>query len=215
MSIDAKAVVKVGSLSRGGKSRVRVEAGDHDFDVEATLTPVGILLPEHDETYLYFVESKVTADCIMDILSRFWRDQGSRFSEVERLVINQDNGPECNSRRTQFIKRIVEFSDETNLSVRLAYYPPYHSKYNPIERCFAILENEWNGALLDSIEAVIGYAESMTWNGIHPVVELIEKVYETGISLSEEAMEALEKRLSRWPGLEKYFVDIVPDGISP
>ena len=47
----------------------------------------------------------------------------------------------------------------------MAYYPPYHSKYNPIERCWGILENHWNGSLLDSIGAVVGFAESMTYAG--------------------------------------------------
>ena len=78
-----------------------------------------------------------------------------------------------------------------------------------------MLENEWNGDLLDSIEAVIGHAESMTWNGIHPVVERVEEIYETGVKLTKKAMNALEQRLERWPGLEKYFVDIEPESLSP
>ena len=61
--------------------------------------------------------------------------------------------------------------------VRLAYYPPYHSKYNPLERCWGILENYWHGVLLDSIEAVVAYARTMTWNGVHPVVELVTTTY--------------------------------------
>ena len=48
-------------------------------------------------------------------------------------------GSENNSRRTQFIKRMIEFADKHSIQVRLAYYPPYHSKYNPIERCWGAL----------------------------------------------------------------------------
>ena len=33
------------------------------------------------------------------------------------------------------MKRMVEFSDQHQLTLELAYYPPYHSKYNPAERC--------------------------------------------------------------------------------
>jgi transposase len=49
-----------------------------------------------------------------------------------------------------FIKRMIEFADKTGLIIRLAYYPPYHSKYNPIERCWGILEMHWNGTPLSS-----------------------------------------------------------------
>ena len=62
----------------------------------------------------------------------------------------------------------MEFARKYGLAVQLAYYPPYHSKYNPIERCWGILEMHWNGSLLDSIEAVVGFARSMTWKGKHP-----------------------------------------------
>ena len=55
LSMDAKATVKVGPFSRRGKSRVVVAAADHDFQPEATVTPVGILLPATDELFLYGV----------------------------------------------------------------------------------------------------------------------------------------------------------------
>ncbi|PON09636.1 transposase, partial [Candidatus Entotheonella serta] len=70
-------------------------------------------------------------------------------------------GPENHSRRTQFRQRMVDFVHDTGLHVRLAYYPPYHSIYNPIERCGGILATHWNGALLDSVEAVLAYARTM------------------------------------------------------
>ena len=47
-----------------------------------------------------------------------------------------DNGPHNFSYRTQFLKRMIEFADWAGLEIRLVYYPPYHSKYNPIERCW-------------------------------------------------------------------------------
>ena len=49
------------------------------------------------------------------------------------------------------MKRMVDFSDRHQLAVELAYYPPYHSKYNPIEGCWGILENHWNGAIWSSV----------------------------------------------------------------
>jgi hypothetical protein len=76
-------------------------------------------------------------------MGQWWRDNGESFPHVRRLVIDQDNGPENNSHRTQFMARMVTFADEARIDVRLAYYPPYHSKYNPIERCWAALEKSW------------------------------------------------------------------------
>ena len=208
LSLDAKATVAVGPFSRRGKSRTRTKAADHDFKPEATLTPFGILLPEYDDLTVYMTGSKVTSDFIVDRLKDWWEFNRVRFPKVTKLVLNLDNGPENHSRRTQFLKRMVEFARETRLDIDLAYYPPYHSKYNPIERCWGILELHWNGMLLDSIEAVLGYAETMTWRGGHPEVVLVETPYQTGVKLSREEMAALESKVVRLPSLEKWFVSI-------
>ena len=66
-----------------------------------------------------------------------------------------------------------------------------------------------NGSLLDSVDAVIQYASTMTWKGKHPVVALVTSIYQTGVKLTKEAMDALETKLQRFPSLEKWFVDII------
>lgn len=208
ISLDAKATVKVGPFARGGTSRTVVKAADHDFQPQATVTPLGIFLPGSDELFIYGVTSKVTSDCLVDRLVQWWETVHHRFTHINTLVINLDNGPENHSRRTQFMGRIVEFAQQYQLRVRLAYYPPYHSKYNPIERCWGILENHWNGTLLDSIDAVLQYAKTMTWKGQHPVVELVTATYQAGVKLSQEAMAAVETQIERLPQLGKWFVDI-------
>ena len=136
------------------------------------------------------------------------RASKSAFPTSRPCVINLDNGPESHSRRTQFMQRLVEFAQRYHLTIRLAYYPPYHSKYNPIERCWGILEQHWNGALLDSLDAVIQYASTMTWKGKHPVVELVTTTYQTGVKLTKKAMKVVETQLQRLPPLDKWFVDI-------
>jgi hypothetical protein len=75
-------------------------------------------------------------------------------------VINSDNGPHVHSRRTWFIKRLTEFSDHTVLKIKLIYYPPYYSKYNPVERLWGILENHWNVRFL--------ILSKQHWNGQKP-----------------------------------------------
>jgi transposase len=215
ISIDAKATVPIGPFSRRGRSRTKTEATDHDFKPEATLTPFGIFLPEHDDLWLYMARSKITSDFIVDRLEQWWQEVRLRFLSVKTLVINLDNGPENHSRRTQFLKRVVGFARKYGLRIQLAYYPPYHSKYNPIERCWGVLEMHWNGSLLDSVQAVVGFAASMTWKGKHPVVRVVETTYAKGVRLSPGEMNALEAGVKRLPGLEKWFVQIppgVPDG---
>ena len=212
ISLDAKAIVKVGPFARGGKSRVPTKAADHDFQPVATVTPVGLLLPALGELFLYGVTSKVTSDCLVDRLVDWWESVKERFSHITTLLINLDNGPESHSRRTQFMQRLVDFAQHSGLTIRLAYYPPYHSKYNSIERCWGILEQHWNGALLDSVDAVIQYARTMTWKGNHPVVALVTTTYQTGVKLTKEAMDLVETQLQRLPSLGKWFVDI--DGFS-
>jgi hypothetical protein len=209
VSMDTKATVNIGPFSRRGKSRIPTFAVDHDFDASEKVTPVGLFLPASDELFLYAVTSRVTADCLVDRLIQWWESEHSRFPDVKMLVINLDNGPENHSHRTQFMQRLVEFVEQYHISVRLAYYPPYHSKYNPVERCFGILEQHWNGSLLDSVDAVINYAKSMLWKGSHPVVKMVTTAYQTGVKLTPSAMQALETRFDRFPGLDKWFVDIL------
>jgi hypothetical protein len=72
ISMDAKATVKIGPFARGGKPRVHVDAADHDFAPEATVTPVGIFLPTMGELFVYGVISKVTSDCLVDRLAQWW-----------------------------------------------------------------------------------------------------------------------------------------------
>lgn len=208
ISIDAKVAVKIGEFDRGGKTRVPTEALDHDFAAAMTLTPYGIFVPELDELFLFFVSSKLTADCIVDLIEQWWQSQSARFSHIQKLVINQDNGPENNSRRTQFMSRVLDFAHKSKLNIQLAYYPPYHSKYNSVERTFAWLEKHWNGSLLDSLETVLEFAMTLTIRGKQPVVTLVEKIYHTGVKLTKLAMQKVEKQLQRLPELKKWFVSI-------
>ena len=206
--MDAKASVKVGPFSRHGKNRVQVEAADHDFEAEASVTPVGLLLPEFDDLFLYLPTSKVTSDCLVDVLEQWWQSVKERFPGITTLLLDLDNGPETHSRRTQFLARMVQFAHQESLNIHLAYYPPYHSKYNPIERCWGVLEQHWNGDLLDTVETVVRFAQTMTWKGKKPLVTLVTKTYHKGVRLTKEAMAAVEKQVRRLPTLEKWFVDI-------
>lgn len=207
ISIDTKANVKVGTFSRGGYGRQEVKASDHDFHSDTVLKPFGIFLPAYNESYLYFTDSYATADFMVDSLENLWPIIKARFNP-HTIAINADNGPENNSRRSQFMKRLVDFAIQHDVSISLIYYPPYHSKYNPIERVWGVLENHWKGQILDSVEKILGLARTMTYNGINPVVNLVNETYKKGIKLTKNAMHQLEKMIERVKGIEKWAVDI-------
>jgi len=174
------------------------------------LIPFGILEVASALLTITFGTTRETSDFIVDCLELWWQDRRKIYPHIRELVINLDNGPEVASNRTQFIKRMVEFADRHQLSIRLVYYPPYHSKYNPIERCWGILEMHWNGSLLSTIEKALSWAGTMTWKGLHPVVRLLDEVYEKGTTLTKKAMKPYAQRLDRSKELPKWSVVIQP-----
>ena len=107
------------------------------------------------------------------------------------------------------MKRLVEFAIQHEVCLSLIYYPPYHSKYNPVERVWGVLENHWNGRLLESVDKVIGLAKTMSYKGIHPVVKLVKQTYKKGgVKLTKAAMRKIEEVIERVQGIEKWAVDI-------
>ena len=106
---------------------------------------------------------------------------------------------------------MVGFADRSGLELRLVYYPPYHSKYNRIERCWSSLEKKWNGVLLNGVEVVLRCARRMTWKGHHPMVECLEGVYPDGVRLTAKEMRPYEARLHRSAILPKYDIVIKPE----
>jgi hypothetical protein len=210
MSGDAKAAINIGDFSRRGKNRFVVKAADHDFKPDEKVTPYGILLPDHNRVYIYLTTSRVTSDFIADCFEDCWQQIKAEFPEVQTVMIHQDNGPENHSRRTQFMARMVQWSDKSQVHICLAYYPPYHSKYNPIERVWGVLEQHWNGSLLNHLDVVTGFAKTMKWKGTTPLVKTVTQVYETGKKLTQKAMDLLEQRFEREDGIAKWFVTIHP-----
>ena len=216
ISVDTKTTVNVGEYSRGGQSRGRsaVAALDHDMMPKEKLVPGGILEPLSGKSFLFFGSSFKTSDFLVDGLELWWVERSPDLSHIKRLVINMDNGPEGNGRRSQFLYRMTEFADLTGLTIQLVYYPPYHSKYNRIERFWAGLEKSWNGYLLDSVTTVLSRAAAFAWKGIRPVVTHIETLYEKGVKLKRQEKSALERRLLRSPELPWWDITIYPKMVS-
>jgi hypothetical protein len=151
-----------------------------------------------------------TSDFWVDGLKLWWRQVKDAMPAIRRLVIYLDNGPNNSGSRTQFLKRMIEFADWSGLEIRLVYYPPYHSKYNPIERCWSILEQKWGGALLNCLKVILQQALRMTWRGQHPTLKRLHGEYPDGVRLSKKEMQPYEARLERSTALPKYDIVIRP-----
>ena len=136
ISVDTKATVNIGPYSRGGFSRgsKAVRAADHDMVIREKLVPGGILETGNGKPFLFFTASNKTGDFLTDGIEIWWKTGKERLSAVKRIVVNMDNGPECSGHRSQFLQRMVDFSEREQVEVLLICCPPYHSKYNSIER---------------------------------------------------------------------------------
>jgi hypothetical protein len=198
----------------GGKTRTdgdgEVPKGwDHDPPAKQKLVPLGILTVVSGALLLVF-GSRDTSDAWVDALKLWWLQVREGLRPIKRLVIYLDNGPKNSGRRTQFLKRMVGFVDWSGLEVRLVYYPPYHSKYNPIERCWSALEKKWNGVLLNGLKVVLQCALRMRWKGRHPTVKRLHGEYPDGVRVPAKEMKPIEARLQRSATLPKYDITIKP-----
>jgi hypothetical protein len=156
--MDCKATVKIGEFSRGGLTRGDNQASDHDRGCKEKYVPCGIVDEESAELTITFGSSAKTSDFIVDVLETKWDALDEAEKAATRLIqIKIDNGPESSGRRTQFLHRMVQLADAIHKPIQLLYYPPYHSKYNPIERCWGILELHWNGTKLIDAETMLGF----------------------------------------------------------
>jgi len=199
----------------GGKTRTNaagevVEKGwDHDPPAKEKVVPFGILVLLTGALTVIF-GNRETSDAWVDALQMWWRQARSGLGHIKRLVIYLDNGPKNSGRRTQFLKRLVEFADETGLIIRLAYYPPYHSKYNRVERCWSALQKKWNGTLLSGWKVILQGALRMRWKGRHPIVKRLHGYYPDGVCVGKKDMKPYEARLQRSAMLPKYDITIKP-----
>ena len=211
MSIDCKATVLIGDVSRGGLTRGDNRACDHDLGLHEKDIPWGIVEEDRGQLPITFGSSSKTSDCIVDALEAWWATlEQTEQVALARLQIKMDNGPESSGKRTQFLQRMVAFCAAIGKPIQLLYYPPYHSKYHPIERCWGILEWHWNGTKLVDVETMGEWAKTMTGKGLHPIVELSHTIYQKGIALGKAAMQAVEARLERHPALPKYDILLKP-----
>jgi hypothetical protein len=184
------------------------------MEASGILVPFGILEVREKQFNVVYGNSRETSDFIVDGMMYWWRYNKHRYPNITKLQIDLDNGPEIESHRTQFIKRMVDWSDEIQLPIELVYYPPYHSKYNPVEHCWGVLESHWSGALLTDLDAVREWTKTMRWDGVVPNVYFLNREYNTGVRLTAREMAPYAMRLRRTPLIERWSLFIQPQKLT-
>jgi hypothetical protein len=180
------------------------------MEASGILVPFGILEVKQRQFNVVYGNSLETSDFIVDGLNYWWRYNKRRYPNITMLQIDLDNGPEIESHRTQFIKRMIEFTDVIQLPIELVYYPPYHSKYNSVEHCWGVLESHWSGALLTDFAVVREWTKTMRWDGIAPNVYFLDREYHRGAKLTAKEMKTYSLRLRRTPFIERWSLVIKP-----
>jgi len=203
--------VRLGEFARGGLTRGAGQACDHDGGCQAQYIPWGLVAEDTGQLSLTFGRSATTSDLIVAALAACWDALPAHEQHATaQLQLKLDKGPESSGVRTHFRHRRGQFADQIGNPIPLLYYPPYHSKYNPLERCWGMLELHWDGALLREVEPMLAGAQRMTWKGRSPVVALNHKEYPRGLTLSQETLRTVEGRLERHPELPQWDILIHP-----
>lgn len=208
VSADIKAKVKIGNLSRKGYSRNinAPKTDDHDHHWTDVLVPFGLHEVNTDNTFLLFGNSKETPDFIVDCLEWWWTQRQFMADDYDLLMIDLDNGSSVSGRTKRFLQRIVAFAQLIGIPIQLVYYPPYHSKYNMIERFWAALENYWSPLVLDTVTKTIDIAKKVVWKGMNPIVDFFDRKYQNGVTVDSEDFKELQKFITRNPDLPKWDI---------
>jgi hypothetical protein len=187
------------------------EVADHDQQWDAVLTPLGIYELNTEQVNMVFGNSLETSDFIVDGLEMWWHLRKEALDHYQKIMIDLDNGKALAGNTKRFIKRMVAFAKTINKPIHLVYYPPYHSKYNAIERVWAALENYWRGLILDTIPNTLKIAAQMTWKETMPIIQFIDQVYQKGLPVpTKNELKELQQFIVRHPDLKKWDIEISP-----
>jgi hypothetical protein len=211
LSIDTKKKELLGPFYRPGKlySQNEVKCYDHDFPSFATgkIVPYGIYDLGRNEGYIRIGQSADTAEFSVSCLSSYWKKYGSGiYNKNNPILILADGGGSNGSRNKLFKQELQDWADEENLKIRICHYPPYCSKYNPIEhRLFPSVTNALKGVMLDSVETAMNLIETRTKlasSKLKVFVDKTNEVFETGIKVFDNYLNycdiRFDKELGKW-----------------
>lgn len=163
---------------------------DHDFatDSTGTIIPHGIFDLKQNKAYITLGTSKDTSEFNCECLQLWWKNVGIKeYPNADRILILMDGGGSNSSRHYIFKEDLQKLSDTIMMPIRIAHYPPYTSKYNPIEhRVFCHVTRACEGVVFKSVELVKELIDNTrTEQGLEVKTSILDKVFETGRKASE------------------------------
>lgn len=213
ISIDVKKKEKIGNFYREGKlyGREATLVYDHDFssDGDGVIIPHGIYDIMRNEAYITIGTSKDTSEFNCDCIEQWYENVGRiNYPNARRILILADGGGSNSSRHYIFKQDLQELSNNTELIIRMAHYPPYTSKYNPIEhRVFCHITRACQGVVFKSIEIVNELINKTTTStGLKVFSTILDKVYQTGRKYASDFKENMTIKFDSFLGNWNYVV---------
>lgn len=199
LSMDTKKKELIGLLYREGRlyTTEEIEVYDHDWNSLASgvAIPHGLYDLSLNVGYIHLGTSHDTGEFACDAIRHWWQYYGSaEYVTASSILLLCDGGGSNSSRQYLFKQDLQTLVNELGIEIRIAHYPPYTSKYNPIEhRLFPHLTRACQGVIFDSVEMVKDLmASSKTKTGLKVFTAVLDKVYETGRKVTEEFKQTME-----------------------
>ena len=199
VSIDTKKKELLGTFYRDGKVYCRqpLLAYDHDFPsyAEGKVIPYGIYDLKRNFGYLSVGTSHDTSEFACDSIAWWWTEHGRKlYRGADSICLLCDGGGSNSANKYLFKEDLQGLSDRLGIEIRVAHYPPYCSKYNPIERrLFPHVTRACQGVLFDSVATVKRLLEkTSTATGLGVIVEVLDKVYQTGRAYTQGFKETMK-----------------------
>ena len=180
---------------------------DHDFShlAEEIAIPHAIYDVQNNSAYVNIGTSKETSEFACDSIRRWWYNRGKcDYPAATSILMLVDSGGSNSYRHYVFKQELQKLSDKIGLEIRVAHYPPYASKWNPVEhRLFPHVTRSLKGVILKSHQLVKELIEKTTTKtGLQVKAHIIDKAYETGRKCAEGFKETMriifDDFLSSW-----------------
>lgn len=191
LSVDTKKKEFLGGLYRDGKlysqDGVPLERYDHDFPhlAEGLVVPHGIFDLNLNKGFITLGNSAETPAFVAESLGLWWNYRGRHdYPHTDRMLLLMDAGGANAARSVQFKHEMLKLAARTGLEIRVAHYPPYCSKWNPIEhRLFPHVTRSIQGVILDSIETFKEYINerATTSTGLKTRAYILDKEFPRGV----------------------------------
>jgi Rhodopirellula transposase DDE domain len=196
LSIDTKKKELLGNFYRDGKlfTKKMIRTFDHDFPsfADGVVIPHGLYDLKLNRGYLHLGTSRDTSQFAGDCLEDWWRRFGrEQYPQAASLLLLCDGGGSNASRSHLFKEAVQLLAQSIGLPVRVAHYPPYTSKYNPIEhRLFPHVTRACQGVIFKSVALVKQLMEkTRTRTGLSVIVDILDRVYDVGRKVAEDVKQ--------------------------